>query len=88
MTKLELVNAIAEAAGLSKAAAKKALDAALDAVAGALKKGEAVILPGFGSFKVALRGERKGINLRTKKPIVIPAAKVAKFKAGKNLKAL
>ncbi len=88
MTKLELVNAVAEAAGLSKVAAKKAVDAACDAVAASLKKGESVVLPGFGSFKVAERAERKGINLRTKKPIVIPAAKVAKFKPGKDLKAL
>lgn len=88
MTKLELVNAIAEAAGLSKAAAKKALDATLGSIAGALKKGEAIILPGFGSFKVAMRGARKGINLRTKQTITIPAAKVAKFKPGKDLKKL
>lgn len=88
MTKLELVNAIAEAAGLSKAAAKKALDATLGSIAGALKKGEAIILPGFGSFKVAMRGARKGINLRTKQAITIPAAKVAKFKPGKDLKKL
>lgn len=88
MTKLELVNAVAEAAGLSKVAAKKAVDAAFGAVAASLKKGEAVVLPGFGSFKVAVRAERKGINLRTKQAIVIPAAKVAKFKPGKDLKAL
>ncbi|HBZ33807.1 MAG TPA: DNA-binding protein [Bacteroidales bacterium] len=88
MTKLELVNAIAEGAGISKAAAKKALDAGLDAIVAALKKNDAVILPGFGSFKAALRAERKGINLRTKKPIIIPAAKVAKFKPGKELKEL
>ncbi len=85
MNKTELVNAIAEAAGLSKADSKKALDATLDAIAGALKKEEKVALLGFGTFAVAERSARTGINPATKQKIEIPAKKVIKFKAGAEL---
>ena len=85
MNKTELVNAIAQGAGLTKADSKKALDAALDAIAGALKNKEAVALLGFGTFSVKEQGERKGINPATKEAITIPAKKVVKFKAGSEL---
>ncbi|MDD7251980.1 MAG: HU family DNA-binding protein [Prevotellaceae bacterium] len=85
MNKTELVGAIAEQAGLSKASAKKALEATLDAIAGAVKKGDKVALVGFGTFAVAKRAKRNGINPATKKAIVIPAKKVLKFKASATL---
>ncbi len=84
MNKTELVNAIAEA-GLSKVDAKKALDAALDAISGALKSGDKVALLGFGTFAVTERPERQGINPSTKEKITIAAKKVIKFKAGAEL---
>ena len=85
MNKNELVGAIAQKAGLTKADAKKALDAATEAIADALKAGEKVALIGFGTFSVAERGERKGENPATKEQITIPAKKSAKFKGGKEL---
>lgn len=85
MNKSELVNAIAANAGLSKADAKKALDATLDAIAGALKADDKVALLGFGNFVVAERPARTGINPATKQKIEIPAKKVIKFKAGAEL---
>ncbi|MBQ0118578.1 MAG: HU family DNA-binding protein [Paludibacteraceae bacterium] len=84
MNKADLVAAIA-ATGLKKADAQKALDATIDAIAGALKKGEKVQLIGFGTFSVAEKAARKGINPATKAVIDIPAKKVAKFKAGAGL---
>ena len=85
MNKTELVAKIAEGAGMSKVDAKKALDATLDAIKAAVKKGDKVALVGFGTFAVTKRGARKGINPATKKPITIPAKKVVKFKAGSEL---
>ncbi len=85
MNKSELVSAIAEGAQLSKAQAKAALDAAMEAVAVALAKEDKVTLVGFGTFAVAKKEERQGINPRTKQAIVIPARKVVKFKAGSEL---
>lgn len=85
MNKTELVAKIAEGAGLSKVDAKKALDATLDAIKKAVKKSDKVALVGFGTFSVTKRGSRKGINPATKKAITIPAKKVVKFKAGKEL---
>ncbi len=84
MNKTELVNAIAEA-GLSKVDAKKALDAALNAISGALKGGDKVAILGFGTFAVTERPERQGINPSTKEKITIAAKKVIKFKAGAEL---
>lgn len=84
MNKTELVNAIA-AAGLSKADSKKALDAALSAIAASLQKGDKVALLGFGTFAVTERPAREGINPSTKEKIQIPAKKVVKFKAGAEL---
>lgn len=87
MNKSELVNAVAAKAGLSKADAKKALDATIEAIAGALKAGDKVALVGFGTFSVAERGARQGINPLTKQAITIAAKKSAKFKGGAELTA-
>ncbi|MDD3196169.1 MAG: HU family DNA-binding protein [Paludibacter sp.] len=87
MNKAELINAIAEGAGLSKADAKKALDATVKAVSDALVAGDKVSLVGFGTFSVAERTARQGINPKTKQAITIEAKKVAKFKAGAELAA-
>lgn len=87
MNKTELTNAIAAKAGLTKADAKKALDATLEAITGALKAGDKVALIGFGTFAVAARKERTGVNPLTKKSIKIAAKKIAKFKAGAELDA-
>ncbi|MDE5643216.1 MAG: HU family DNA-binding protein [Muribaculaceae bacterium] len=87
MNKTELVNAIAEKANLSKADAKNALDAALNAISDALAANDKVALLGFGTFAVAEKGERTGLNPRTKEKIVIPARKAVKFKAGAELNA-
>lgn len=87
MNKTDLVNAIAEQAKLSKVDAKAALDAALNAIGGALAAGDKVALLGFGTFAVAEKGARTGINPRTKEKIEIPARKSVKFKAGAELDA-
>lgn len=84
MTKTDLVNAIA-ATGLSKADSKKALDAVVGAISGALKEGDKVAILGFGTFSVNERPAREGINPATKEKIQIAAKKVAKFKAGAEL---
>lgn len=86
MTKADLVNAMAEKAGLSKVDAEKALKAFTETVTKALKKGDKVALVGFGTFSVGKRAARTGKNPQTGKAIKIPAAKVPKFKAGKALK--
>ena len=85
MNKTELVQAIAEKANLTKVQAKAALDATLDAMGGALKKGDKVALIGFGTFQVIKKDARTGINPATKEAIKIPAKKVVKFKAGAEL---
>ena len=85
MNKAELIDAIASKAGLSKADAKKALDAFVDTTSDALKKGDRVALVGFGSFSVSERGARTGRNPQTGQPIKIAAKKVVKFKAGSEL---
>lgn len=85
MNKNELVSKVAEKAGLSKADAKKAIDATTEAIAEALKAGDKVALIGFGTFSVAERSERQGVNPLTKAQITIPAKKTAKFKGGKEL---
>ena len=85
MNKAELINEIADQANLSKADAKRALDAFVGATTGALKKGDRVALVGFGSFSVSKRNERTGRNPQTGKSIKIPAKNVAKFKAGSKL---
>lgn len=85
MNKAELISAIAAESGLNKADSKKALDAFVSSVTNALKSGDKVSLVGFGTFSVAERAARTGINPSTKKTIEIPAKKVAKFKAGIEL---
>lgn len=86
MNKTELIGAIAEKSGLSKKDSEKALNAAIEAIAGALKDGDKVQLVGFGSFEVKTRAARMGRNPKTKTAIEIPASKVPHFKAGKALK--
>lgn len=85
MNKTELINAISEKAGLSKADSKKALDAFIESVGEELKKGGKIALVGFGTYSVTEKAARKGINPRTKQQIDIPAKKVVKFKAGADL---
>jgi len=85
MNKAQLIDAMAEAAGLTKADAKKALDAFVTATTGALKGGDRVALIGFGSFSVTERSARTGRNPQTGKEIQIAAKKVVKFKAGAEL---
>ena len=87
MNKSELINAIAAEAGLTKVDAKKALEAVVKSVSDALVAGDKVSLVGFGTFSVAKRASRPGINPATKKPITIAAKNVAKFKAGAELSA-
>ena len=85
MNKTELVEKIAESAGISKGDAKKALDATVGAIKDALVAGEKVSLIGFGTFSVNERPAREGINPLTKQKIKIAAKKVAKFKPGAEL---
>ncbi|MCS6822927.1 MAG: HU family DNA-binding protein [Cytophagaceae bacterium] len=85
MNKAELIDAIAAEAKLTKADSKRALDAFINATTKSLKSGKPVVLIGFGTFKVANRAARTGINPQTKKPIKIKAKKVVKFKAGADL---
>lgn len=85
MNKTEFINAVAEKSGLSKVDAKKAVEAFVETVSSELKEGGKVALLGFGSFSVAEKSARKGVNLKTKQPIEIPARKSVKFKAGAEL---
>lgn len=86
MNKSDLIDAIAKSADISKAAAGRSLDATVEAIKKALKKGDTVSLVGFGTFKVGKRAARNGRNPRTGEVIKIKAAKVPKFSAGKGLK--
>ena len=85
MNKAQLIEAMASSANLSKADAKRALDAFIDNTSGALKKGDRVALVGFGSFSVSNRAARKGRNPQTGKEIQIAAKNVVRFKAGSEL---
>ena len=85
MNKTELIDKIAEGAGLTKSDAKKALEATTAAIKDALVAGDKVALIGFGTFSVNERPAREGINPATKQKITIAAKKVAKFKAGADL---
>jgi DNA-binding protein HU-beta len=87
MNKQELISAIAGKAGLTKADAKKGLDATIEAVSEALKAGDKVALVGFGSFAVSERGSRTGRNPQSGAEIIIPAKKVVRFKPGAELSA-
>lgn len=86
MNKAELIEAVADAAELNKAAATRAVDAMLNGIIEALKKGEQVALSGFGTFEVRERAARTGRNPQTGETINIKAAKAPAFKAGKALK--
>lgn len=86
MNKGQLIEQVAQKAGLTKAAAEKAINAYNETVADALANGEEVAILGFGSFKVAERSAREGRNPATGETIQIPATKVAKFVPGKKLK--
>lgn len=86
MNKQDLVSAVAEASGLSRADANKAVEATFDAISGSLKKGGEVRLVGFGTFGVAKRKASTGRNPRTGEPMTIKASNQPKFKAGKGLK--
>lgn len=85
MNKTELVNAVSEKTSLTKAQAKAAVDAVLSSISEALVNDEKVALLGFGTFAINEKGERTGINPRTKETIKIAARKVVKFKAGAEL---
>ena len=86
MNKAEFVGSIAEASGLTKADAERAVEAMFDTIKNALKSGDSVSLVGFGTFVVRSRAARTGRNPRTGDEIKIAASKVPAFKAGKALK--
>ena len=86
MNKGELIDVVADDAGLSKADATRAVDAVITAITKALKKGDQVALVGFGTFAVKERAARQGRNPRTGETIQIAASHVPGFKAGKALK--
>ena len=86
MNKTDLIELIAGKNDLSKAAAGRVLDTVLDAITDSLGKGKTVTLVGFGTFAVSRRKQRTGRNPQTGETIIIPAAKVPRFRAGKGLK--
>ena len=86
MTKVDLVNSVAEKTGFSKKDSEKAVAAVFASITEGLQKAEKLSLVGFGSFEVKSRPARTGINPRTKAPIKIAASKTPVFKAGKTLK--
>ena len=86
MNKSELVDAMASRSGLTKADASRVLETFMATVTDALKSGDQVVIPGFGSFSTGNRSARTGRNPQTGKTIEIKASRVAKFKAGENLK--
>ena len=85
MNKSDLINAMANDAGVSKAIAKKTLESFLNNVRGSLNKGERISLVGFGSWSVARRSARTGRDPRTGKPIKIKAKNIVKFKPSKQI---
>ena len=85
MNKAQLIDAIAEKAGMTKVDARKALDATIAVAKEELKKDGKLALVGFGTLKTAVRPARKGRNPQTKKTIKIAAKKVVKFKAAANI---
>lgn len=86
MNKSELIEAIASGSDVTKTEAGKVLDIFMKTITDALKSGDQVVLPGFGSFSTGLRSARTGRNPQTGAAIEIKASRVAKFKAGKSLK--
>ena len=87
MNKGELIEAVANATGATKADAGRAIDATVESITGALKKGDTVTLIGFGTFKVSKRAARTGRNPQTGAELKIPARNAPSFKAGAALKA-
>ncbi|MDR3251952.1 MAG: HU family DNA-binding protein [Tannerella sp.] len=85
MNKTDFIGAVAKESGLTKVDSKKAIEAFIKTVEGAVKKGDKVALLGFGSFSVVKKAARKGVNPKTKEAIQIPARTVVKFKAGAKL---
>ncbi len=86
MNKAELIDAVADAADISKAAAARSVDTVLEVITESLKNGNSVTLVGFGTFNTRRREARTGRNPRTGEPIQIKASNLAVFKAGKALK--
>ncbi len=86
MTKSELVSYVAQQADITKAKAEKCVNAIFEAISKSLKKKEKIIIPGFGTFTVATRKERKGRNPKTGQEIKIPSKTVAVWRASKELK--
>jgi DNA-binding protein HU-beta len=86
MTKTELVDSLAGKIGISKTQAAQAIEVITGAITGALKRGDKVTLIGFGTFDVAMRAAREGVNPQTRQKIKIKASKAPRFKAGKALK--
>ncbi|MEJ2592414.1 MAG: HU family DNA-binding protein [Candidatus Thiodiazotropha sp.] len=86
MNKAELIEAMADAADISKAAAGRALDGMVEAITNAMKEGDTLSLVGFGTFSVKERAAREGRNPQTGETIKIKASKIPSFKAGKALK--
>jgi DNA-binding protein HU-beta len=86
MNKRELVDALANGAGVTKADASRVLQTFITTITDVLKRGDQVVLPGFGSFKIKDRAARNGINPLTRQPLSIPASKHPHFSAGKTLK--
>jgi DNA-binding protein HU-beta len=86
VNKSEMIDMVAEAADISKAAAGRAVDAVFEGITSSLKGGDSVTLVGFGTFSVSDRAARSGRNPRTGETIQIKASKMPKFKAGKALK--
>jgi len=86
VNKAELVEEVSGEAGLTKRETQKVIDTMIEIIADTLSKGEKVTLVGFGTFQVASRKARRGVNPRTRESINIPAKKVPKFVPGKILK--
>jgi len=86
LNKADLINHVADSAGLSKAAAGSAVEAVIGGISGALAGGDSVSLVGFGTFSVVQRSARTARNPRTGASIQVAASRAPKFKAGKGLK--
>ncbi|HEX6158681.1 MAG TPA: HU family DNA-binding protein [Thermoanaerobaculia bacterium] len=84
--KADVINAIADQAGISKKEATAAFDAFVGYISGACQKGDRCVIPGLGSFSVSSRKAREGRNPRTNEPLTIPASRNVRFKAGKDLR--
>jgi DNA-binding protein HU-beta len=88
VNKSELIDAVADKLGLTRAEVTRMTDALLDEIKGSVAKGEKVAIAGFGSFEAAARAARKGVNPFTGEKLTIKATKVPKFKAGADFKGL